>query len=142
LADATFDTREFDMRMNLYDKKQREAGGSALYLAGLDLEKEAKFLVAKDKGDLEGDINTQRPRRTGALGSVLEVLVGANKPYAAKVHETMSPAPGAIMQPGPLTRAKPPTRFGPAGGKYLSRPLLGKMKEYAAQIAKAIKVVR
>jgi hypothetical protein len=139
LADATFDTREFDMRMNLYDKKQREAGGSALYLAGLDLEKEAKLLVAVKEGTLTGSGVTERPR---TVGNALEVRVGFNAPYASKVHETMSPAPGAIMQPGPLTRAKPPTRFGPAGGKYLSRPLLGKMKEYAAQIAKAIKVVR
>jgi hypothetical protein len=46
------------------------------------------------------------------------------------------------MRPGETTRAKPPTRFGPAGGKYLERPLLGSRKRYTKHIAKKVKAVK
>jgi hypothetical protein len=51
----------------------------------------------------------------------------------------MAPAPGSKMRQGPTTREKPPTEFGEAGGLYLQRPLLGKMKRYTQAIADRVK---
>ena len=67
--------------------------------------------------------------------------MGFNVPYAAEVHETMAPAAGAKRQPGFDTRNKPATRFGPAGGKYLERPLMGMMTEYTKRLVAAVKRV-
>ncbi len=73
----------------------------------------------------------------------MEAPIGFNASYASKVHETMTPAIGTPqMKPGKTTRARPPTRFGPAGGKYLERPLLGSRKRYTKHIADKVKAVK
>ena len=108
-----------------------------LHLNGLDLEKESMLLCPIHKRGLIGTAVTRPPKYT-SMGA--EVIVGYNMPYAAIVHETMEPATAVKqMKPGPITRAKPPTKFGKAGGKYLERPLVGKAKVYTKHIAKAMK---
>lgn len=112
----------------------------------LDLEKQAVLLAPLDEGTLSRSRTSTQPKWRGHM---LESRVGFNVEYATEVHETMYPAMGVSMgrsgamvsgrQPGPLTRAKPPTRFGPAGGKYLERPLIGNRKKYTNHIAKHLR---
>lgn len=142
-----FDAREFFRGLDIANTVVREAAYKAMIENQLDLEKEAKALAPVDEGTLmRSGSGRSRPRW---YVNTLRGEVGFNAPYAAKVHETMWPAAtvslgrsgamGSAMGPGATTRKKPPTAFGPAGGKYLERPLLGKAKIYTANIALRIK---
>ena len=133
---ADLDTRQFLQRLDLADDRVRDAALKQLRQNGLHLEGEAKQLAPLKEGTLSGSGITTRARWKG---NTAETTVGFNAPYAAEVHETMVPAVDAKKQPGPDTRNKPPTRFGPAGGKYLERPMRGMMTEYTKRLAVAIK---
>jgi hypothetical protein len=126
-------------RLDLADGRVREAVYNAMNDNRLDLEKEAKRLAPKDEGTLEGSGVSASPRWKVGRNEI-ESQVGFNESYAGKVHETMKPAIGdPQMEPGETTRAKPPTEFGPAGGKYLERPLVGKAKIYTKHIASTVR---
>ena len=127
-------------------------------LNSLHLEGEAKNLAPIKEGTLSGAgagrITGMGPRKTKTKfkAGMYEATVGFNAPYAAVVHETMWPAVSvslgrsgaqtAGMMPGDLTSAKPPTKFGPAGGKYLERPLFGMAHEYTKRIGKSLRKLR
>jgi len=124
----------------MYEERTHNAITRAMRRNANDLWKEAGNLcpVSKNGGRLLRSINASRVK--WADPTTVEVNVGANTEYAAVVHETMEPAIAVrTMHPGETTRAKPPTRFGNAGGKYLERPLIGKAKEYTEYIAKIVK---
>ncbi len=133
----TIDPRHFFKGLDLYDKKQLETALRAMTQNGLDLRKEAALLAPKDEGTLEGNINDRTKVTKGK--AEIETTVGSGESYAALVHETMEPAPDAIMKQGPVTRKKPSTEFGEAGGKFLSRPLFGKQKRYMQHVAKMLR---
>lgn len=143
MSDFDVMTREFEKRLDLYDDRVVAATTKALDQNGQDLWKESANLVPKDEGTLEGSGYANPPKKRGGT---IEVTVGYNTPYAAKVHETMLPAVPVggekQMHPGPTTESKPPTEFGEAGGKYLERPLFGKATRYAKRIAEAAKGVK
>ena len=135
LANLTVDPSDF---FNKMDKAGGVVGGvvvNTLRTNGLDLERHAKQLAPLDEGTLTASGHTSRAKR---IAGGHEVVVSFNTSYAEEVHETMEPAAGG-RKPGLGTRAKPLTRFGPAGGKYLERPLLGMRKEYSKRIANALK---
>ncbi len=134
------DNKQFLKRLTEYERKTRDAQFEGMNDNRLDLEKHAKMLAPKREGTLESSGVSTKPKWRG---DVLEAAVGFNAPYAGKVHETMEPAIATPqMRPGPTTKAKPPTRFGPAGGKYLERPLLGSRKRYTKHIADKVKAVK
>lgn len=58
-----------------------------------------------------------------AAGGIMKIEVRFNAPYAATVHEL----PEEIR--GPKTRQKRGNEYGPAGPKYLERPLRGFQRE-------------
>ena len=152
-----FDTSGFLSKMKLANKKVREGARKQMNRNALNLRKEAVMLAPLDEGTLSGSgsdvVKSHGPRKTSAKwkGYALEASVGFNAPYAAEVHETMWPAAGVSLgrsggstssrMPGKGTSGKPDTKFGPAGGKYLERPLLGMAKEYSKRLAAAIKKV-
>lgn len=129
------DTREFEARLNLLDPLVVKEARNIMATNGEDLLRESSNLAAVDEGTMIGSGS----RNTTVRGQMIETTVGFNTPYATRVHYEMVPAPGAKMQPGPKTRAKPGTEFGAAGGLYLQRPLLGKMRRYSERIAEYIK---
>jgi hypothetical protein len=134
------DNRKFLKRLTEYERRARDALYDAMNDNRLDLEKHATLLAPIDKGTLQRSKVTDKPKWRG---DILEAGAGFSTPYASKVHETMKPAIASPqMYPGPTTKAKPPTRFGPAGGKYLERPLLGSMKRYTKHIADKVKAVK
>jgi hypothetical protein len=132
-------TREFKKRMDLAKRTVLVAAREQLWHNGLNLEGHAKNLAPLDEGTLTSSGVTTRPEwRSNAW----EVRVGFNESYAAKTHELMEPAMGAIMRRGPGTRAKSTatsSRFGVAGGKYIERPLMGMRRTYTKRIAEAVK---
>jgi hypothetical protein len=139
VAEIDLDPSGFLKGINLAERTVLEAAVHRLWLNGKNLEGHAKNLAPKDKGELTDSIVSQKPKLEG---SAWVVAVGANKPYAAKMHELLEPAIGAIYQRGPGTRAKSTataSRFGVAGGKYLERPLIGMKRTYTKRIADAIK---
>lgn len=87
--------------------------GQGMNRALAELETLAVELAPVDKGNLEASTATQ-VRRSGSrvIGTLAFVT-----PYAARVHELPDESRG------PLTRKKPGNRLGPAGPKYLERPL-------------------
>lgn len=129
------DTTEFVARMKLYTKLEEAAELKAMTQIGEDLLKEAGNLSPVDEGTLigSGSADTKRDAQS------VVTTVGYNTPYATRVHYEMVPAPHAKMQPGPRTSAKPGTEFGPAGGLYLTRPLIGKRARYAKHVAANVK---
>ena len=134
------DNKRFLKRLTVYERKMRDAQWRAMDDNGLDLKNHAMLLAPIDKGTLQGSAVPGKPRWRR---DILEVSVGFNISYASKVHETMLPAIGTPqMRPGETTKAKPPTRFGPAGGKYLERPLLGSIKRYTKHLADKGKAVK
>ncbi|MCP4898890.1 MAG: hypothetical protein GY906_18110 [bacterium] len=139
MAEIELDTTRFIKRLDLADSRVREAVWEAMNDNRLDLEKQAKKLVAKKEGHLEdSSVSTLPQWRAGR--NEIESRVGFNESYAAKVHETMKPAIATPqMEPGETTRARPPTEFGNAGGKYLERPLFGKAKKYTKHIAHRVR---
>jgi len=137
----TFDFTDFERKtLKLYPKEAEASNRHKMQENGLDFEKEAKNLAPVDKGDLTGSISNKQ-KIAGFFRDRIEQHVGANEPYAAKVHETMAPAPDPIMRQGPLTLAKPPTEFGEAGGKYLSRPLEGKHQRWFENVAEGLRAL-
>lgn len=136
----TINAEEFLRKLDLYNDLTRRAIYGAMKDNAFDLWKEAGKLAPVHKGRLIDSISATRPQWTGR--TTIEARVGANVEYAATVHETMEPAIAVrTMRPGETTRAKPPTRFGKAGGKYLERPLIGKAKEYTEHIADKVRAV-
>jgi hypothetical protein len=148
------DTRQFEKRMKLYDKKARIEARKAMSENRDDLELRAKNMAPKDEGNLEGSIQgnptVKFSLRDGSLTAEVHAGVsGASAKsnawkYALRVHESMWPAiPSGDrqMQPGPITQAKGDAA-GPAGGKYLTRPLVFYMKKYTENIARRMRRIR
>ena len=134
------DNKRFLKRLTVYERKMRDAEFEGMNDNRLDLEKWATLLAPIDKGTLQRSKVSTKPRWRRDM---LEASIGFNVSYASKVHETMLPAIGTPqMRPGETTKAKPPTRFGPAGGKYLERPLLGSIKRYTKHLADKGKAVK
>lgn len=133
------DAKDFLKGLNLYDDRTFTAARRQMNANGEDLQRKAQELAPIDKGTLLGSAVTQTRTRSGQRE--IETLVGFTTPYAAKVHETMTPAPGATMRQGETTRNKPGNEFGEAGGHYLIRPLLGRMKIYTEALARRIRQV-
>lgn len=142
--DFTLNTKEFKARMNIYDKRSHAAAVKGMDQNTKDLEKLAKQLAPKAEGTLEGDILARRVTTRVGKDIVGETHAGTgqSRAYALKVHEGMAPAIAAQFGPGPTTRSKPGNEFGEAGGKFLTRPLLGKSEKYMKHIADKIKAVK
>lgn len=142
-----FDSREFFHRLDIYDEKSRAAGTLALIENSLDLEKNAKATAPKLDAELERDIKSSKrvKERRGGLETEVHGGTGHSRNYAVRMHESLLPAvPVGDIQfkPGPVTAGRPPQPWGPAGGKYLTRPLLYKMKEYTKHIADVMKRIK
>jgi len=134
--DFKLDFSDFEKRaMKLYPREADASNRRRMQENGKDFEKEAKNLAPVDKGWLTDQISNKQKIRHKRI----EQHVTANAPYAAKVHETMAPAPDPLMRQGEKTQAKPPTEFGEAGGKYLSRPLEGKHERWFANVAEGLR---
>ena len=128
-------------------EKERKAARRALIQNGNDLANDAMDTAPYLEGELEGDIKpTKRvTERRGVMETEVHGGTGHSRNYAVRMHESMLPAmPVGDRQfrPGPATAARPGNPWGPAGGKYLTRPLLYNMKDYTKNIAKKIKAVR
>jgi hypothetical protein len=142
-----FDTREFEKRLKLYTEKEQAAAIKALKQNRNHLVNQSMELAPKLEAHLEGDIKGNPLVK--AVGDALEAEVhagtGLSRNYAVRMHESLAPAmptTEAQMQPGETTAGRPGTAVGPAGGKYLTRPLMHFMKKYTANIAKRIKAVK
>jgi len=96
-----------------------------LLRVGNMLEAKAVELAPVDKGNLE---SSSQVITRGRRGGIMEVEVRFNAPYAAPVHELPDEARG------PKTRKKPGNEYGPAGPKYLERPLRGFQKEFTKNL--------
>lgn len=92
----------------------------------LEYEAEAVRLAPHDKGFLENS-STTRTKSYYGTGIISTVAFGAG--YAAEVHEL----PPAAR--GPKTRAKPSTKFGSPGPKFLERVLKGMDFEHFIGVA-------
>jgi hypothetical protein len=112
-----------------YGDAATSALGPAMTRALNILEAQAVEICPADIGNLEAstvtEVRFKGKRVTGELAFVT--------PYAAKVHELPSDARG------PKTQAKPGNEFGPAGPKYLERPLRGMQKNFPEVIAEELK---
>lgn len=145
---VVFDTRAFNMRINLYDKKSRAAAKEQLKRNALDLERHAQAMAPLEEGSLTGGINAKPTIKEDGIAMEAEVHAGTDgmsAPYALRMHESMWPAiptSDKRFMPGPLTSGKPGDAAGPAGGKYLTRPLLFYMKRWSKEIADQIKRVK
>lgn len=82
---------------------------------GNTLEAKAVELAPVRTGNLESSTQIV----TGRRGGIMYVQLRFNAPYSAQVHELPEEARG------PRTRAKPGNEYGPAGPKFLERPLRG-----------------
>lgn len=85
------------------------------------LEAKAVELAPVMTGNLES--SSQVITTGGRRGGIMRTEVRFNADYAAAVHEL----PEEIR--GPKTRQKPGNEYGPAGPKYLERPLKGFQRE-------------
>lgn len=135
------DSRDFIKRINLYDKKTREVARARMLDNVQDLERKAKELCPVKKSGLMDSITSS----VKDVSMTIEGRVSANMEYAVIMHEALKPAIPALgkqFNPGETTRDKPGNEFGPAGGKYIERPLKGKFKIYFNHIAKGIKGLR
>jgi hypothetical protein len=117
------DGAKLDFPYRRLEKMLRELGGEAslkeleraMAKVGDAYEAEAVALAPHDTGFLENS-STVRTRRAG---STIRTEVGFTANYAAEVHE-LPPA-----RRGRKTRAKPSTKFGAPGPKFLERVLRG-----------------
>ena len=114
--------------------------------SGEHLLQQAQALAPKETGDLEGSGTLSGGGEASALLNIpagaapkidpaareISVEVSFHKEYAARQHE-------GAHSPGPITRGKPGTEVGPAGRKYLERPLVYFMPRYLRNIADAIR---
>ena len=89
------------------------------------LEAKAVQLCPVDSGNLES--SSHATVRT--QGAIVKGVLRFRAPYAAQVHELPDWARG------PKTQAKPGNEYGPAGPKYLERPLRGFQREMARGLA-------
>lgn len=141
-----FDTREFDNRMRVYSLKERVAAMRAITKNAMDLESKAKELAPKDDGNLEGDIMaTEAVERGETIFAEVHAGTGNSRNYALRMHESMWPAIPANdrqFMPGPITEQRPGNEVGPAGGKYLQRPLMFYMRKYTERIADKLRAIR
>lgn len=135
------DDSQFVQRLGVLNEQNIARARDAMQTVVQDLERKAGELVPVDEGTLlRSATSSVSPQ---AQKMEVEGSVSYNTPYAVNVHERMKPAippAGAQMNPGPRTSAKPGNEFGPAGGWYLRRPLLGKYREYVAYIARKVKM--
>ena len=157
----TIDTRDFFRGLDEYDEEVQRRVKKQMNLNALRLEQLAKDLAPLAEGTLSGAgagrTKGMGPRKTKTKfkAGMYEATVGFNAPYAAIVHETMWPAVSvslgrsgaqtAGMMPGEKTQNKTGEgiiRFGPAGGKYLERPLLGMAKEFTERIGDSLRKLR
>ncbi len=134
----SWDTTQHVARLNLYDKRHLDASRKGLQQVTNDLWKESMNLVPVR----EGTLLRSATMRVMVKPGLAEGAVFYNTPYAAKVHEDMTPAPGATMRPGPDTQMKNATAWGIPGGHYLAQPLKSKMTVWMRSIAKRIKGIR
>lgn len=142
-----FDSSEFEGRMKIYSGASEVAGKRALLQNAKRLEQDAKDTAPFDEGTLEGDImaNPQVKRAIEGWAAEVHAGTGSSRNYALRMHESMLPAvPSGDRQfkPGPGTAGRTGNPWGPAGGKYLTRPLMYKMKEFTKNIADAIARIR
>jgi hypothetical protein len=90
-----------------------------------DFEREAVELAPVDTGNLGGATNTSVTKRGDAI---VGTLVFAT-PYAAYVHELPESSRGE------KTLRKPGNALGPAGPKYVERPLVRLRRDFASRVA-------
>ena len=95
----------------------------------LVLETKAVQLAPVDTGNLEASTHVT----VHGGGGIVKGVLRFNAPYAARVHELPEESRG------PKTRAKPGNEFGPAGPKYLERPLRGFKKELRKGLTEFLK---
>jgi hypothetical protein len=130
--------RDFLKRMDIYGVQQEQAITRGLMDNALHLEQHAKIMAPVLEGHLEGGIQANTNIKRDGKTYVAEVHAGTDSlsaPYALRRHED-------VYDPGPLTRLKPPDAAGPAGRKYLARPLIHYMKLYSQHIASKLKAIR
>jgi hypothetical protein len=130
------DYSDFIRRMNMADTRTLNATRTAMKQNRDHHENQGKELAPIDKGDLTGGIqgNPQlietRDSITAEVHAGIDSLSAA---YALYQHEE----PG--LEPGPKTKGRPGTEVGPAGRKYLERPLLFHMRRYTKNIVSHVK---
>ncbi len=82
-----------------------------------------------------GELESSSTVRVFETGNRIKVEVKFNAPHAAAAHELPEHSRGE------RTRRKPGNNFGPAGGKYLERPLKGFQKLMGADLAKGLAAI-
>ena len=140
---VTFNTIEFEKNLEICKEKTRAAGKRGLMQNALDLEKEAKGTAPILEGTLIGDIVANPvilDIGDGGMEAQVHAGTGESRDYALRQHEELKPA--GTMTPGHRTSKRPPKPWGPAGGKYLERPLKHKAVAYAQNIARHISGVK
>ncbi len=126
------DDRDFQKRMTMYEAQANAKSREQFERNVKDVFDQSQKLVPVRTGALKASGHWDiRDTKDGVEGSV-----AYDAPHATKVHYGMTPAPGAEMQPAHPNTS---TEFGPSGGLYLQRPLLGKAKRYSQAIADYLK---
>lgn len=92
------------------------------------LEAKAVELAPVKTGNLQSSTVTRFLRS----GSRILAELAFTAPYAAEAHELPEDARG------PLTQAKPGNEFGPAGPKYVERPLRGLQKQFGGIVGESV----
>jgi hypothetical protein len=147
-----FDDKDFRKNMKRLMRKYPNEIKKALGQNRDFVERIAKELAPKDEGSLEGSIEGRPDIQVQGDTYIAEVHAGVAgsdagsnaAKYAVRVHETMLPAVSTgdpQMMPGPITRAKI-SEAGPAGGKYLSRAVVHRMKDRTEHIARMLRKLR
>ncbi len=95
------------------------------------LEAKAVELTPTLTGNLEGSTTVRVEERGSRIIGTLQF----GTPYASIVHELSPDARG------PFTRDKPGNEFGPAGPKYLERPLRGFQRRMSDDLGKLLQDV-
>lgn len=141
-----FDSSDFEKRMKIYGVKQEAVILKTLSEQAMDLRRKAAETTPKLWGVLEeGVISTPAEKVSGGYESVVWAGAGNSRPYALRQHEELKPATPAghkQMQPGPITEKRPSHPWGPAGGKYLTRPLMYMLKTYTQAMAKKLEAIK
>ena len=137
MSQLDFDSKEFEKRMSIYGAKSEETILRVMTQNALDLEKDANATAPHLWGVIEKDITAYPAERVhGGYEATVWAGTDNSRPYALRQHEELKPDGG--MVPGVKTANKPSLPWGPAGGKYLTRPLMFKMNEWSKKIADAL----
>lgn len=142
-----FDASDFLKRIDLGNKKVNVAAASALLACAGKLEEAAKNTAPKEEGTLEHDIeaDTEVTRKGNTIEAAVHAGTKQSRNYALRMHESLLPAIPTMdrqFRPGEITAGRPAQPWGAAGGKYLTRPLMYKMKEFMQLIADKVAGVK